>query len=263
MNDSVASEQFLRSMSDDGYCIVSDLIDMSFAALIKKSCEAWVEKCNQLQVEAGLSITGDNTAHHAVGNNDGIDRLIHSHLMHPYISAFFQDQPYILHACNPVLGAPQKKIYLHKIHRDCNTFIDGFRMRLNVLIPLDDFSRANGATEFMRGSHTLKNKPTDEEFENQKDIFLIKKGDVVFFNSYLWHRAGENITQNNRVALTMSFGPGFIKPQLDYARMLGEEYGAGLSELSRQILGYNARVPISHSEWYRKEDQRLYKANQG
>jgi hypothetical protein len=61
----------------------------------------------------------------------------------------------------------------------------------------------------------------------------------------------------------MSFGPGFIKPQLDYARMLGEEYGAGLSELSRQILGYNARVPISHSEWYRKENQRLYKSNQG
>ena len=263
MSESYSVDRFLLSMTNDGYCVIPGLLNAELASVVKHSCESWVKKCSQFQIDAGLSISGDSTAHHAVGANDGIDRLIHSHLLHPYISAFFNQKPYILHACNPVLGAPEAKIYLHKIHRDCNTFIHGFRMRLNALIALDDFTCANGATEFMAGSHMLESKPTEHEFESSKALFLVNKGDVVLFNSYLWHRAGKNTTTNNRVALTMSFGPGFIKPQLDYARMLGDEYGEHLSDQSRQLLGYNSRVPVNHSEWYRKEDLRLYKSDQG
>jgi len=35
------------------------------------------------------------------------------------------------------------------------------------------------------------------------------------------------------------------------------------SELSRQVLGYNSRVPVRLEEWYRPRESRLYQADQG
>jgi hypothetical protein len=54
-----------------------------------------------------------------------------------------------------------------------------------------------------------------------------------------------------------------VKPQLDYARMLGPAYAQRIAPLTRQILGYDARTPLSLEEWYQPEKTRFYKSNQG
>jgi ectoine hydroxylase-related dioxygenase (phytanoyl-CoA dioxygenase family) len=185
------------------------------------------------------------------------------HLFHQYISHFFNNVPYTMHACNPVAGSPNMRVYIHEIHRDVATYIANYNLRMNMLVMLDDFTAENGATQVLRGSHRHAEKPSDEVFDRNCESILGKAGSVLLFNSYLWHRGGFNTTSRNRVALALSFGPAFVKPQMDYARYLGEEYGQQLSELSRQVLGYNARVATSLEEWYRPKAARLYWANQG
>jgi len=54
-----------------------------------------------------------------------------------------------------------------------------------------------------------------------------------------------------------------VKQQLDYPRALGDEFGASLSPVLRQVLGYNARVPASLDEWYQPPERRLYQKSQG
>jgi len=257
------STLFKENMDVHGYCVFTNILSHDFIQHLNNDCLKWVDICEQYQIKAGINASGDGTAHHSVGAQDSIDNFIDKHLFHEYLNLYFDNTPYILHACNPVGGLPKKLNYVHNIHRDTRTFIPEYHFRINMLVMLNDFTEENGATQVLAGSHRSSETP-DEDFFNENYIQLLgQAGTVVLFNSYLWHRAGLNVTEENRVALTLSYGPAFIKPQMDYARLLGESYGSGLSELTRQVLGYNSRVPASLSEWYQKPEHRLYHSNQG
>ena len=43
--------------------------------------------------------------------------------------------------------------------------------------------------------------------------------------------------------------------------MLGEDFTQ--DPRLRQVLGYNARVPATHDEWYQPSENRKYKPDQG
>jgi ectoine hydroxylase-related dioxygenase (phytanoyl-CoA dioxygenase family) len=254
---------FERNMYRDGWCVFENMLPDDLVRGMRADCLKWVEICREYQIRNRINEDGDGTAHHTVGAGDSIDEFLDLHLLHPYMLRFFDDRPYILHACNPVGGFPNANVYIHQIHRDIVTFIPNYNIRINMLVMLDDFTVANGATKVLRGSHTMAERPPEELFEARCERLTGKAGSIVLFNSYLWHRGGLNSTDRNRVALTLSFGRPFIKPQMDYARLLGEAYGRRLSELSRQVFGYNARVPTSLDEWYKPKSDRLYMANQG
>jgi len=253
--------KFLDDLSNNGYFIYENMLDNSTVESLKGDCVKWIDICGEYQENAGL--TKDQTAHHSVGGKGAIDNLLHSHIFDPIVSSYFDKKKYILHACNPVLGPPAADSYLHKIHRDIQTFFPNVNMRINVLVALDDFTLENGATEILPSSHKVSSTPSKRAFNSKKISLCMPKGSVVFFNSYLWHRAGVNLTDKNRVALTLSYGLSFIKPQLDYARMLGDEAGRDFSDISRQVFGYNARVPVSLTEWYQKPESRFYHSDQG
>lgn len=259
----ISVEEFSREIDTDGWVVFPKVLDEGHTTALREDCMKWIDVCRTLQIAGGVNLDGDGTAHHAVGGNDSIDEFIDRHLFHDYLSHYVERRPYILHACNPVGGGPGAHTYVHKVHRDVATYIPNFRLRINMLVMLDDFTVENGATQVLRGSHRFPEKPSDDLFERQCEQIVGPSGTVVLFNSYLWHRGGFNHTQRHRVALTLSFGPAFIKPQVDYARMLGEVRGEQMSELTRQVLGYNARVAISREEWYRPAGKRLYRADQG
>jgi ectoine hydroxylase-related dioxygenase (phytanoyl-CoA dioxygenase family) len=255
--------KFMDAMELEGYFIVPKFLNDDFLGRLRDDCVDWCDICAGYQVAAGISSSGDQTGHHSLGRGDSIDELISIHPYHHYLNSFFEDKPYILTACNPLKGAPGHTTYVHKIHRDVRTYIAGFNLRANILIALDDFRAENGATQFMVRSHEMPVQPEQETFKENMGEWIINKGDAIIFNSYLWHRGGFNSTENLRVALTLSFSPAFIKPQLDYARMLGDEYFISKSELTKQVLGYYSRVPCSHSEWYKLANQRFYRDDQG
>lgn len=254
---------FDREIAERGWILVERAIDTDTVASLRRDCLDWVDICTAHQVANGINAAGDGTAHHSIGRDDSIDAFVDMHLFHPHLSRYFADRPYILHACNPVGGGPNLVNYVHRIHRDVGTYIPDFNFRMNMLVMLDDFTIENGATQVMTGSHRCAERPADDAFERACEYVTGPAGSVLLFNSYLWHRGTLNTTQRHRVALTLSFGPAFVKPQMDYARLLGDARGTRMSALTRQVLGYNARVPTCHDEWYRPRSERLYLPDQG
>jgi hypothetical protein len=254
---------FEREINEQGWSLLECALDQNQCQDMREDCLKWIEICAEYQIKGGINPTGDGTAHHTLGRRDSLDRFIHQHICHEYIDHYLSKTPYILHALNPVGNEPGRTSYVHNIHRDVQTFIPNYRLRLNMLVMLDDFTVANGATQIMPGSHTRQERPTEDEFNKTAMSIVAPAGSIVLFNSYLWHRGAKNMTERNRVALTASFGPAFVKPQMDYARMLGDDYATGLSNLSKQILGYNSRTPQTLSEWYQPKPKRLYQNDQG
>lgn len=255
---------FAESMEKLGYYVQQDLnFDGNFLERLRSDTLKWCDICARFQISAGISTTGDGTAHHSLGGNDSIQELIVSHPFDANISEFFEGKPYILHACNPVSGSPGVEGYVRKVHRDTQTYIENYRFRINILLALEDFTTKNGATQILPIAVNLKNPPGEREFEENHVEIKLKKGQALYFNSYLWHRGGKNVTTDMRPAITLSYGPPYIKPQMDYVRLMGDGFFLTASEKTRQVLGYYSRVPATLEEWYKSRDARFYRSDQG
>ncbi|WP_315817034.1 phytanoyl-CoA dioxygenase family protein [Paraflavitalea speifideaquila] len=137
------------------------------------------------------------------------------------------------------------------IHRDIRTFYN-IPMMINMLVMLDDFTLDNGATWFLTGSNNKDERPDETYFYQQADRAVGKAGDIILFDSLLWHAAGKNTTDKVRRALTLTFSRPFMKQQLDYPRLIGyHRYDSReFSEDVCQVIGFNSRVPANLNEWY-------------
>ena len=54
-----------------------------------------------------------------------------------------------------------------------------------------------------------------------------------------------------------------MKQQFDYPRAIGYDRADSLLPHTRQVIGYNARVPATLEEWYQPRERRMYRADQG
>ncbi|GJE37493.1 phytanoyl-CoA dioxygenase family protein [Methylobacterium persicinum] len=254
---------FDEQMQRKGWVLFEGVLPESDLGPIREAVLATVEDCGRRQVESGATTAPDGTAHHSVGQYRALDEFLEKGWLDDMVSRYFDGAPYILHAFNPAGIAPAAKSYIQRIHRDVRTFGGDFHFMLNMLVMVDPFTLENGATHVLTGSHRSPSPPPDEVFWADADRLTGPAGSIVLFDSNLWHAAGTNHTDRTRTALTLSFSRAFVKQQMDYPRFLGVEYGEKVSPRMRQLLGYDAMVPLAYDEFYRPASGRLYKANQG
>jgi len=255
--------QAAARLSETGWAMFPAVIPPADLAPIRDAVLASVAHCGRRQVASGACAAPDGTAHHAVGQYPALDAFLERRWLHDHIDQFFGGAPYILHAFNPALVAPQGESYLHNIHRDVRTHAGDFRLLINMLVMVDPFTLENGATYVLSGSHRSDERPAADEFNARADRLVGPAGSIVLFDSNLWHAAGRNRTSTPRCALTLSFSRAFVKQQMDYPRFLGEAFGERATPDLRQLLGYDAMTPTSYDEFYRPRAKRLYKADQG
>ncbi len=161
--------------------------------------------------------------------------------------------PFIIHSMSFLNNTEQN--FSHQIHRDIRFFCP-VPLMFNILIMLDDFTEENGATWLMPGSHLFPVKQTEAEFNSKAVQAIGKAGDILFWNSNLWHKAGENKTGLPRRAIAITLSKSCLKQLLDYPRALGE---IDCDDGIKQLLGYHSIVPASLEEW---NGERTYKKDQ-
>ena len=128
---------------------------------------------------------------------------------------------------------------------------------------VDDFSVDNGATYILPGSQLIEGKPSDDHFYKHAIQIEGKSGDAILFDAMLWHAGGVNKTKLPRRAITKVFTRAFMKQQIDYTKATEPSVLKGVTERSRRLLGFDARVPENIVQFLLPEPDRLYKPNQG
>lgn len=233
---------------------------------LRQDLERVYEIRRAVQIKNGIAAGMEGTCHHLVGEGGPLDRFVAMLPLDDFLRRFFAG-PYILNSYGAVLNFPvttaPTQAYVGKIHRDVRTFAGHFRLLINMLVFLDDFTEENGATWFLTGSHHSAERPSDEIFHTFGTQALGKAGDIVMFDSNLWHAAGVNHNQGTRRGLTLNYSRPFFKPQLDYPRLLGPDFGKTEDPRFRQVLGYDARMPADLDEYYQPPEHRAYKPGQG
>jgi hypothetical protein len=245
-----------------GYYISPGVVPAPLLTKLRKDIPKRQQVCERQRADNGLTDSLGGAAHHLVGGDDSLSDFLECMYMHAEITQYFGGN-YILNSYGALNNERNAMGYKHghNFHRDVRTYSHGFKLMLNMLVMVDDFTQDNGATKLIPGSQLTEAPPPPEKIAALSIRALGTAGSILLFDSNVWHSAAPNITDKPRMALTLTFTRPFFKQQVDYPRMLGEEYPR--NEAMRQLLGYNARVPASLSEWYQPPASRMYKPGQG
>lgn len=253
----------MSELDEQGFTLLPDALPNALMARLRQDLPRRAEACAALLRQAGMDDGGGNVAHHIVGGSDSARDFLESDVADAIISAYF-DGHFILNSYGAVNNAPTGgRGYEHgqNFHRDVRTYGGAFHLMLNAIVMVDPFTIGNGGTFVIPGSHLDPDRPSDEELAARAVQLTGPAGSIALFDSNIWHAAAPNRTESPRWALTLTFTRPFIKQQMDYPRLLGDNYPR--DERMRQLLGYNARVPADMTQWYQPASRRLYRSDQG
>lgn len=125
-------------------------------------------------------------------------------------------------------------------------FIGDHTNMMQFVILLEDSKISNGCTVVVPGSHQ-SGKYTDRDLNNLKNLEG-KAGDLICWDSRLWHGTNENISNASRWALIATFSMWWVKPSMDIVRGMNEEIYQNCTDQQKQLLGFCSIPPISPFE---------------
>jgi hypothetical protein len=118
---------------------------------------------------------------------------------------------------------------------------------IQVAIVLEDQNLANGCTLAVPGSHHFGRYATQEWLKYTVPIES-KAGDVVMWDSRLWHGASANTTANSRWSVIATFCRWWIKQNYDITGALPKEFTTQLSHEEKAVLGFCSVPPRDEHE---------------
>ena len=175
--------------------------------------------------------------------------------------------------CHLNNGQICRKKFMHNQslwHRDLNKhYISEPPLAFNALLFLgqtnNEVDLIPQKFDILNGSHLFKFQPSDSDFEKAAKRLELNPGDLLVFNSLLWHRVVA-CEYDNQMFLNTMFTAAFIKQQID---LLGttEEWilqNGGLDSNLAKICGYWSRAPKDLDQFRNPKDGiRTYRPNQG
>jgi ectoine hydroxylase-related dioxygenase (phytanoyl-CoA dioxygenase family) len=250
------------SLKEKGWAIIPDFFDLINIDKINALLPNAVEKRKTIMQQNNLDGNTQGTAHHILADDIAFVQILEeigkiNELLEQYFSG-----KYILNSYGGFINEKSANTYSKNMHRDVRTYTGDLKFMINLLVMLDDFTLENGATYLLSNSHLQAEKPDEDYFYKNSDRALGKKGDLLIFDSHLWHATGNNETEAVRRALTLTLTKPNFKQQADYARMWGYDKMETQSEYLNQIIGYYSRVPATLEDYFQPVEKRFYRRNQ-
>jgi ectoine hydroxylase-related dioxygenase (phytanoyl-CoA dioxygenase family) len=250
-----------------GYAVVTDVLE---ATTIDRVRAAMYEAQQRIHADVGLERLERAGEVGVLRLIAGYDQVFLDLLAVPEILAVLDSvlgDTAILHLQNGFVLPPQPAAthtgFQHTFHRDFPRHLNGYMASINVMLVLDDFTALNGGTLVVPGTHQRPTRPEQMFLEATAIPVECPAGSLILFDSTLWHAAGQNRSDHDRLAINHQFTRSFFKQQIDYVRALGDEVVERQLPRTQQLLGWYTRVVSSLDEYYRPLEQRLYRSGQG
>lgn len=250
------------ALAETGWAVLPQLIRTDLLDSLVRALPPSLKLRDEIRQRNGVSDNSAGTLHHLLMDDACyVELLAELAVLEPNFKKFFEGN-FVLNSYGGVINERDSHSYVQNVHRDIRFGSDTRRFMLNALVMLDDFTLENGATHVLSHSQNIAQQPTNETFYAQASRATGQRGSVLLFDSRMWHATGRNLTDAPRRALTLTFTSPFFKPQLDYARLFGYRNLDRCNAWMRQVLGFNARVPVSLDEFYVPLEQRFYQRGQ-
>lgn len=224
----------LEEFNRKGYTVVKNILSSADIIILKDK----LKKINQIQIsEFGLdkikTINEQGSVRCPLLYDDYFINLIKIPSIIEHIKLILGDY-YILSLQNSIIVEPNKIHHQSFYHRDIiyQDFTSSKPLGVNVYFCLDNYSSSNGGTTFIPKSHLMENFPKIYKEETLE----AKAGDVIFFNSMVYHKAGNNSSNDFRYGINHMYVLPFIKQQINLPLALNGKYSN--EPILNRILGY-------------------------
>jgi ectoine hydroxylase-related dioxygenase (phytanoyl-CoA dioxygenase family) len=107
----------------------------------------------------------------------------------------------------------------------------------NTMWAVTDFTRDNGATRVVPGSHRRDRAPLLGE-EVETIPAEMKRGSVLVYDGSLWHGGGANGTRARRMGIAMNYCAGWMRQQENQQLGIPLDVARGFSPRLRKLCGY-------------------------
>lgn len=253
----------LEKLKRDGYFLVKGVLSETDLAQIRSKMDAiWEGQLTQYGAEF-LEKLGDFGQIRGMMKADShfYDLIIHP-IVEQYLAATVGSTS-ILHLQNGIVLFPDRLHNQARYHRDFpKDFIPSKILSFNAFWVIDPFTAETGGTWVVPGSHRFEAMPSEAYIKEKQVQIHAPAGSILFFDSMLWHKGGQNFSDKPRRAINQQYTRAFIKQQLDYPSFLKGE--VEIESKLAQRLGMWALPPKSVDE-YRVDhpSKRTYRAGQG
>lgn len=121
--------------------------------------------------------------------------------------------------------------------------LPGMQLQVSALWALQDFTRENGATRVVLGSHRESNVHRYQSGALEKDGDLVQavmpKGSVLFYMGTTWHGGGANRSSAARAGLVNTYALGWLRQEENQYLNVPREIAEKHSTKIRELMGYS------------------------
>jgi len=262
MKKKISLEETRYSIKTLGFCKLEGVLKNELILSLKAELDLAIEQDRQ-EIENYDSYHFNDIVHQLIGRGESFLDVLANPTLNLIVNEILSPTA-IIHSYNGVKLMPYQGNNASKLHRDCPRFYNqDYPLMLQALVCLDEFKTENGGTMLLPGSHHLEEAPSSDYFETKAVRITAEPGDIVMFDSLMWHCGGKNLTKLPRRGITIVYSRSFMKQQIDLCRAIPSSLINSMDKVVRQRIGMDVRVPASFSEFSLPQEKRLYKANQG
>ncbi len=231
-------ENVYEILERDGCVVIDGLMAPETVAAIREEMTPWLDAGSTGKDEFDGFLT------RRVGTLVGRSPSSHDTILNPTVlgiadRALAHATNYQLHCTQVIAVGPGSKP--QPIHRDqwafdMFPFPQGFDSTFATMWALTDFTEANGATRVVPGSHLdedLKQFALEDSLPAE-----MTAGSVLLYTGSLYHGAGRNDSDHDRIGLTIHYSLGWLREEENQSLGCPAEVLEVLPEKMLRLMGY-------------------------
>jgi len=237
--------EVISEIEERGYCRLPEVYDPALAREALNRVRPWYEQSRESCSKNVPFLNIDQPTVYNLQNKDFffLNMLFQATILQDVLVHFLndrwfrqipQDQPnYLLRSF--IARSSNRQLPMH-----LDSFVPYLGKHVIIMqlsIVLEDQSAENGCTVVVPGSHLSGQYTTQEAFREAVPIES-KAGDVVIWDSRLWHGTTENRSGGTRWAIVATFCRWWMKQHWNITQNLPQEVYEQLTDSQRAILGF-------------------------
>jgi ectoine hydroxylase-related dioxygenase (phytanoyl-CoA dioxygenase family) len=185
--------------------------------------------------------------------------FLHKVALNPKVTAILNivlGKYFILREQNGIINRANLSNYQLKWHRDLlyQHFVCSRPCAVSVLFTLLDFNNDNGGTFILPATHKSESFPSEEYIRQNEICVNAPLGSAIVFDSMLYHRAGRNVSQVDRMGINNMYVQPYIKQSISFPKMLNGRYSD--DPFLNLFLGYDSQTEEDVKSWRMKRFNR-------